>query len=260
MNLYRQNNRRGRRATQTATVLVIVLYFFDVLSGGLVRNVVRGASAPVYQIVASVFSRVDMIGAFSSRAALARENVRLENQIIALTAKAETVEILRQENAHLQALLNMTPPRSGRAARVITIRKASPYGTFMIDTGANTGIMAGDVVLIEGGFVVGTVTSTTANTAIVNELFASGNALDVVFEGTSAKIVGQGGGNAQAQIPRGIAIHEGSVAISHAYGGAPVGIVGKVTTDPASAYSVVYLRTPVNIDSVGYVYVASALR
>lgn len=244
---------------QVATLIVVALYLFDVLSGGLVRNLARGASAPLYQIASNVFSRVNMSGLFSSRATLARENAQLKSQVITLTPKAMAFDILKEENTHLQALLNMSQSNDGRVARVITTSKASPYGTFMIDIGASTGITAGDLALIEGGFIIGTITSTTAHTSLVNELFASGNALDVTLEGTSAKIVGHGGGNAQAQIPRGIEISEGSVAISSTYGGAPVGVVGKVTTDPASAYSIVYLRTPVNIDSVGYVYVVPAV-
>jgi cell shape-determining protein MreC len=196
-----------------------------------------------------------MSGVFSSRAMLASENAQLETQIIALTPKAAAFEILKQENAHLQALLNMPLSNDGRAARIITTGKASPYGTFMIDGGADTGIAVGDIVLIEGGFVVGTITSANARTALVSELFASGNSLDVLIGSTHVSVIGQGGGNASAQVPRGASAQEGDVAVALLYGGAPVGVVGKVVSDPASAYSVLYLRTPINIDAVKYVYV-----
>ena len=67
--------------------------------------------------------------------------------------------------------------------------------------------------------------------------------------------MGDGGGNAHASVPRGIPVHEGDAVIANAYGGRAIGVVGKVVSSPASAEQTVYMRLPVDLASLRYVYI-----
>ncbi len=241
--------RPGRSRLLIATFLVIALIGVDALFHGAIRNKVRvgavlasGWAAQVWDAVGGKGERIDGLGQMEERAA--------------------AYEAIKQENDELRALLSVVPsgggadPKMGITAPVVSSMRASPYGTFIIGAGSADGIVAGSIVLTSTGFVVGVVGESDLHTTIVREVFAPGAEVDIILRDAPGVARGFGGGNARITIPRGLTVAPGDPITVPGFGQRPVGVVGKVSSSSsASASEEVYVRLPVNLSALSFVYV-----
>ena len=261
MNSYRQNE--GRRRLFFATIFVFVVFGIDALFGGRVRGLVRAGGTYVFNAGAYALVRIADSGFFSSRRALSEDNRSLRERIAELEVRAAAVEVLKDENASLRAIARLAEIEKGITAPVISSVRSSPYGTFSIGAGADDGIIEGSLVTTGdsavGGFVVGQVSDVGRRTALVRELFAPNTSVAVVIRGASATALGRGGGNARAEVPRGLPVVSGDPVTSRLFGGRAVGVVGSVRSEPSSATSEVYIGLPVNLVALQFVYVISGI-
>jgi cell shape-determining protein MreC len=246
-----------------ATVFVIFLFCADWLSGGALRHVVRGAAETVSRPVFAVAHGIASSGFFSSRASLAAQNDALSQQIAQLQERAAYDAVLQSENDQLRSLSHLAQTPHGLTAPVISSVIASPYGTFLIGAGATDGVRAGDAVMSaqasgEGGFVIGEVSDVGAHTATVREVLAADAAVNIIVSGSPATLQGSGGGNGHLSLPRGARVAEGDAVIAPQLGGRAIGIVGSVASSSASAKEDVYVRVPVNLGALQFVYVVTS--
>lgn len=249
--------RSGRRRLFLTTVAVVCIVLADILSGGFIRAHVRTAVSTVWNAGTAVARSTGGSGYFSSRRALATENASLRQQLARYEERAAGYETLKAENDDLRALLRLAQVERGITAPVVSSLRASPYGTFLIGAGEND-VARGDLVVSEGGFVAGKVSDVSARTALVSEIFAAGASLDVRVAGANVVAEGHGGGNARAKVPRGIKLATGDAVTAPSLGGRAVGVVGSVKSDESSADQTVYIRLPVNLSSLAFVYVVRA--
>jgi len=240
------------------TLLVIVVFLIDLISGGTIRALAQNAAASIGGVSVRVFNAVKYSGIFHTRATLAAQNQALEAQIARYEAQAAAYKALQEENAQLATQAHLAQDNTGITVPVVSSLRSSPYGTFLIGAGSAEHIKQNALVLTDLGFVVGRVTDVSAHTSLVTELFASGKTVSALVAGANATLGGAGGSNARAQIPRGIAVTAGDIVTSGSVGGRPIGIVGKVESRPADAYSTVYMRLPQNIYSLRFVFVLSS--
>ena len=98
-------------------------------------------------------------------------------------------------------------------------------------------------------------TEVSERTALVMQVFAPNTSTEAAIGSVSLVVEGRGGGNARAQAPRDAAIGEGDVVVSSRFRGLPIGVVGSITGDPASAHKEVYIGLPVNLATLRFVYV-----
>ncbi|MCE9541003.1 rod shape-determining protein MreC [Candidatus Kaiserbacteria bacterium] len=194
-------------------------------------------------------------GYFVRQRTLATENLALKDELAQYREKAAGYDVLYQENMQLRTMLHLADKHQGITAPVVSSTGSSPYGTFLIGAGTNDPVREGDVVLTDGDFVVGLVTDVLGRTSAVRALFSAGVQTDVIIAGAAVTAVGDGGGNAHASVPRGIVVHEGDAVIAGIYGGRAIGVVGKVESAPTSADQTVYIRLPVDLSSLRYVYI-----
>lgn len=259
MNLYRQSSfsrpKTGRRALVIATLCALLILCADWLSGGIPRGLARGAVASVSSGASSSVDAVLRTGFFSSRASLAKDNAALRAELARLSAETVVVRMLEEENAALKALVSLVENRSGITAPVLSSFRASPYGTFTIGAGMEDGVRAGAVVSTEGGFVLGVVSEAGNNRSTVRAILAPSEAVDVLIGKTPGTIEGRGGGNASARVSRDAIVEEGDVVTAPTFGGRPVGVVGSIERSDSGAYADVFLRIPVNLDTLRYVFV-----
>lgn len=248
--------RTGRRRLLTATILVALLVIADALTGQHVRMLVRSLGEALWSETVRVRSAVFDSGYFASHRALAEENAALRDQAASLQERASGYDALQQENVLLRTFVHLAQIEKGITAPVISSVISSPYGTFAIGAGESDGVKSGSLVLTEGGFVVGVVSDVSAKSALVKEVFAGGARIDVSIGGTNAAAEGRGGGNARAELPRGVIVKAGDSVFAPSLGARPVGVVGKVDSDPASASQKIYIGLPVNTAALTYVYVA----
>lgn len=250
-----QKKDTGTRALLWATIAVIILLGFDFISGGVLRAVFRTASSYVWQAGSHTVSAVAESGVFSSRRQLAAANTSLQSELDAYHAQDAAQAALIAQNKELQALVNLAQKNPGVTVPIVSSTQPSPYGTFLIGAGTIDGIVLGDLVLTADGFVAGRISDVQKNSATVTELFAPTASLNATLAHATITLEGQGGENARAQMPRSLSVLIGDIVTSPAAGGLPVGVVGRVVADPASAYQEVYVRLPINLPAVRYVYV-----
>ncbi len=257
-NFYRQSSfarpKKGRRVLIIVTLFALLVLVADWLSGGLPRGITRSAVAGASSGVTSALDTTLNTGFFSSRASLARDNAALRNEIARLREEPAAAKILEEENASLRALTGLAESRGGITAPVLSSFRASPYGTFIVGAGRADGVVEGTVVVTEGGFVLGRVSEAGEKRSTVRALFAPGVEGDVLIGKTPASLEGKGGGNASARVSRDAPVLEGDAVTSPEFAGRPVGIVGGLERSDAGAHADVFVRIPVNLDTLRYVF------
>lgn len=256
-NSYLQRKRSPIKIAFILAIAVSVLFFgFDTLTGGFVRSYARTLSSLAWGSVASVGDSLDRTGFFATRRSLVEENNSLKDTIALYEEQSARYRALEVQNDALRDIASLVESeREGKAARVLSSFRTSPYGTFVIGAGERDGIARGDIVLTPGGFALGRITDLDAHTASVNALFAPGNMAEVIVGDVAFSVEGRGGGNARAEIPRGALIAKGDAAIVPEFGGRVAGIIGEIVSASSSATQTVFLRLPHNLDSLRFVYV-----
>lgn len=249
--------RSGRKRLIVATILAVGILFADIVSGGAIRAPVRAAGSVVWGVGASIGGVVYDSGYFSSHRTLAAENASLRQQLALYEERAAAYESLAAENAELRTISHLAEKERGITAPILSSMRASLYGTFLIGAGG-ADVSRGDIVVSDGGFVVGTIADASAGNALVKEVFAGGATVDVRIAGASVVAEGYGGGNARAKMPRGIIVAVGDAVNAPSLGGRAVGVVGSVESDSASAEQTVYIRLPLNLSALAFVYVVRA--
>jgi cell shape-determining protein MreC len=231
--------------------------------GGLLRDQLHAGSAQVSLWGERVGSVLKASGMFSSRRALQSKNELLSQRLAELEERAAAYAVVQSENEALRTLVRVVGTTtnqglSGVTAPIVSSLRSSPYGTFMIGAGAGDGIVRDSIVLTNGGFVVGIVSDTSVHTAVVTEIFSPQASFETLIGGALVTAQGRGGGNARAQVPRGLSINPGDAVIAPALGQRAIGIVGAVASSSASASQDVYIRLPINLASLQYVYIIPA--
>ncbi|MEK7155696.1 MAG: rod shape-determining protein MreC [Patescibacteria group bacterium] len=254
------NRARSRSLLVQALVvalLVSVAFFgFDTLTGGLVRSYARTTASLAWTASAGIISATDGNGFFATRRLLARENAALSERLALYEESMARFRALEDENEALRAIAQLAETEGdGLAARVLSSLGSSPYGTFVIGAGERDGVAEGSLVLTPGGFLLGTVSDADSHTASVRALFSPGSLVDLVAGNISFSAEGRGSGNARAEIPRDAKVAVGYVVSAPAYFGRPAGLIGTIESASSSATQTLFLRLPLNLDTLRFVYV-----
>ncbi len=191
-----------------------------------------------------------------SRASLVEENVRLRHEIESLRAEEWRTEALRRERDLLASVLHRASSTDALLlAYVLASPNFSPYDTLVVDTGADTGIFPGAKVIVDGGFVVGTITEVLPSSAIA-QLYSSPGVTKHVIVGSSripAVAHGVGGGNYRIELPKNTDIAEGDEVRVQGSVEEFLGVVERMIVDEKTGITTLYLRLPINmteLDSV----------
>ncbi len=251
------NRSSGRHRLLYITLLAVIILAADLVTHGSIRSYVRAMAARVTVSGDSGAAAVVNTGFFSTHATLAHENASLKAQIAQFQDQVSENAVLRDQNEQLHTLVNLAAEQRGMTASVVSSFLASPYDTFLISAHAPN-VANGDFVLSAGGFVIGRIANAGPQTSLVREVFASDSSVEGLVSGTDATIDGYGGGNARASLPRDVSVAVGDLVLVPTLGGRAVGVVGSVESSAASADQKIFIRLPVNLTSVRYVYVVPA--
>ncbi|OGG60958.1 hypothetical protein A3C86_00060 [Candidatus Kaiserbacteria bacterium RIFCSPHIGHO2_02_FULL_49_16] len=278
MNLFRRNNflqdrwaphtglpvrgtQTGRKHIFIATLIVCALFIVDAFSGGAVRSLARRAGSMVWQFSESIQKSIYESGFFSTRRVLIAQNLALTEQVAQLEGRSAAYRVLQDENANLREILKVAGisgrqnSTSGITAPIISSFRASPYGTVQIGAGKSDAVSPGNLVLSVENFVIGRVETVDEHTSLVKEIFAPSVSTDAVLHGIGVEVLGQGGGNAVADLPRQTSVGIGDPVISAALGSRAIGVVGNVSEDVGGSYKRVHIYLPVNLSILQFVYI-----
>jgi len=259
MNSYRRNDNRERSSLFGALLIVLLIatsiFGFDFFTGGILRAYTRTAGSIVWTAASGTAGAIDISGVFATKRSLAKENASLVERLSQSEEQQSRFKALEAENAALREMAHLAQSQEGVTARVVSAFRSSPYGTFIIATGKNDGIKAGSLVLTSGGFVLGSVTSVDERTATVQSLFAPGAETDFHVSDLAFTATGRGGGNTKANVPRDASVAIGDVVIAPTFGGKAAGVVGSIESASSSATKTLFIRIPVNLATLIFVYV-----
>ena len=232
---------------------------------GFALRPVQGALNDVATTVSGAFSAVGEIDRLhSDNASLRRENERL-------TAENLRTKTIEQENEDLTALLQLRNSFAYQtaAAEVIARDSSEARRSVTISKGTDAGIAVGDVVIAEGGALVGRVSQAGPNFAIVVLISDRSSTVIGQTETTAARgdVVGQLGGalimqniDSTDKVEPGEQVLTAGIQLA---GGIrspyPKGLLlGEVTDVKRDANSVVqtaYLQPTADLEKVAYVLV-----
>ncbi|HTR19058.1 MAG TPA: rod shape-determining protein MreC [Candidatus Paceibacterota bacterium] len=246
--------RIGRRRLFFVTLGALLVVLVNMASGGKLSAAARDIVAPVWGVGATIGNGIAQSGFFTSRSALEAQVAALQEELLQGQLQVAAFQVLQQENASLSQLTHLAQTSPGLAAPVTSSVISSPYGTFTVGAGRADGVAEGSLVLMQGGFVIGKVTQVQEHQSLVEQLFAPGVQTGVSIDGAQTVATGQGG-EAQALLPRGVAVSQNDPVLAPGFGNRPVGIVQHVDSNPANAQAGISIALPVSFASLQYVYV-----
>ncbi len=245
--------------------LLAVLLVLTVLRPPLptpLSDATHAIGAPLWQL------RSDVVGAaygaflsLESKQSLITENVALREETSALRRQTFQTKLLERENMELKALLGRKDADKNNDLLAVVLRgtDVTPYDLLIIDTGTGDGVVAGDLVTVDGDVAIGFVQEVFASTATVL-LFSAPREKTSVMIGTASSSVpavaeGQGGGTFLALLPREVSVAEGDPVSLSTLDNALFAQVERVEIDPADSFAHVYFKNPVNANTLRFVTV-----
>lgn len=161
-------------------LLIVVLLVVAILAvgqslrsggAGLLGNFSGAVRTPFQKVATAVVSRMEeLYGYIYEYDNLVHENDRLRATIADLENEIRANAQAAEENARLRELLNLQAKHTDftfESAKVVSWNASNWDSSFTISKGSDSGLEEGDCVITEYGVLVGTITETGSNWAIV---------------------------------------------------------------------------------------------
>jgi cell shape-determining protein MreC len=238
----------------TFLILLALSFFFPTFS----RNTAYTIARPFWflaDLITRPFPSIKNL--FASKNTLMAENLALQNEITILKLKEVDYDILFKENQDLKNELGRTDYTSRILGNILSKPPTSPYDTLVIDVGENEGVVLGSKVYLGGNVIIGSITSVTSHTSLV-ELFSTGGRTQeavLVRTGASYELTGKGGANLVLQIPKDTDVIWGDVFVYPSLSSSVIGSVYYIDSNSQSSFKTVHIRLFGNIFSSPRVFV-----
>ena len=253
-----RNKRKRSPSVVIATIVVVIILILNFFLPNALAGFFQTIARPFWKLGNGAEDQLASVGQYAqSKRALIAENERMQRELSAAEIRLQTLHLLAKENDELRALMGHGEDKSVILAYVLRAPGSSPYDTFVIDVGSNTGIMPGDVVTVEGVLPIGTVAEVYRTTALVRLYSSPGQETEVVIEGqdTHATAVGRGGGNFELKIPRDLAVTEGVNILLPNSSPHILGKVLSIEADVTHSLQTLLFRSPINFREVDKVLI-----
>ena len=249
MNYLSHVKKRKRYTWQKIAIIVAVCFIFGFLVKSLiVRSIVFSSNA----IGSSLYSFLPQ--GFKSNMELAIENNDLKNKVQTLSAENADRKALATENADLKFRFGRSDNKKIVYATVIQKPPISPYDTFILDAGTETGIIQNNIVVF-GSLAVGVIVE-VGNGYAKAELFSSpGKTFQAMLGSDNIQIEAKGVGNGsfEALVPLGTEVLPGDTLVLPAISLKVFGIVQKVEDLQEEGFKKIFFALPVNPNQIGAV-------
>lgn len=188
----------------------------------------------------------------------AGEVADLQAALASTSAALADRDRLAAENTQLRAELGRAGGAREVAAKVIVRPPGTPYDTLMLDVGAANGVAVGQEVRA-GALSIGVVDEVYGDTARAALYSAPGQSYQATVVTKTATVPaaleGQGGGSMVARIPAASDVRVGDRVEFPGLSGGIVGSVAAVNGNTTDTFTTIYVRLPVNIFELQYVYI-----
>ncbi len=264
-----------RRAVAFSLLLAASLVLMAISSSPGVtefQNAMSFALRPVQTGIHGVAETIsNTFAAFGEIQQLHSDNAALRRDVERLTLDNERAKAIETENEQLTALLQLRSSLDFEtaAAEVIARDSGETRRVVTLSKGTDAGIEVGDVVIAEGGALIGRVTQVGANSAAVTLVIDGSSTVSGETEASHARgeVVGQLGGalimqNIDSTIPVKAGEQVLTAGIQLAGGirspypkNLLIGVITDVRKDPNSVVQTAYLQPTVDLDQLQFVLV-----
>lgn len=196
-------------------------------------------------------------GSLKTPEQLLLQNEELKRQLEDASVRLATIQAIESENAELKTLMGRASTTPYILAAVLVRPPISAYDDLIIDAGRDHGFSTTSLVYTSGNIPIGKVSDVFDQTSKVILFSSIGQKFDVMIGPSHAPAVaiGRGGGQFQAEIPRGSHIVQGDTVTVSSLNGKPFGTVTSLISDPAQIFETVLFAPPVNIFNLRWVLV-----
>lgn len=168
------------------------------------------------------------------------------------------IQALKNENEQLKDMLNRKSEHDSRLLSVVLSRPPrTPFDELIIDIGADHGLSVGDLVYAEMDYIIGHVEVVHEKTATVKLFSAPGEKIDARIGSSSSPVTveGRGGGNFYIKLPKSITVYEGDPVSVAGINPIVLGSIESIDSGEGEAFSHIYFKLPVKLNSIHYVQV-----
>ena len=199
--------------------------------------------------------------ALQSKAALSAENESLRAELASTSATLADRDLLYQENLELKARLGRDASVRTTLAGILLRPPATPYDTLIIDAGSEDGVVKGALVSAGGTTLIGQIDAVYDTTARVVLFSAPGETYQALLMESASHgtvpvaVEGQGGGSLKTEVPANTQAAIGDAVVFPGVAGGLQSFVVAVEQHSGESFETLYLRLPVNIESLRFVEV-----
>lgn len=260
--------RRGRsiKITLGLLALLLILTFAGTGVQRLGAGVATGLARPFWRAsagTANIWRNFSAV--WKEKKQLVLENQDLQSKLESASLLASEAEHLRQENEDLRTALGrkQASPTPMMLARSLGAAYRGPFDLLTLDLGRNNSALAlkiGDRVTVLGNVWLGSIVQVSSGSSRVRLLTHAGLSTPALLgeDRTPILLVGRGGGNFLATVPRGLMIKAGEpVIVPDLSRDWLVAVVGAVESQENKTEQVLYLRAPLEASRLKYVTVLS---
>jgi cell shape-determining protein MreC len=186
----------------------------------------------------------------------------LQAQLASTTAALADRDALYSQNIELKKILGRPQTSTQVLAAVLLRPPGLPYDTLMIDTGADSNVVVGDLVFAAGTVAIGEVLDVYAHTSRVSLFSAPGRTYEaeVTPKATQGSVLpvslqGQGAGSFAGQVPAGSVAAVGDTILIPSLNNEVLGSIARIDAPSGSSFETLYVQLPINIFSLQYVQV-----
>ena len=185
-----------------------------------------------------------------SKQELLESNTLLEQELERFQADQVAFNALKERNNELLRLLGTTVNEQKVVAGVIKKPPFSPYDIYTINAGLEEGVAVGDLALFSDFVALGKVVRSNSTGAKIMLFSAPRHTTVMDMNDTSFEFIGQGGGTIRVDVPRDFEVVIGDTATVPGYRTYVAGTVQDISFKPQDSFKKVFLKVPVNIESV----------
>ncbi|MBP9855781.1 MAG: hypothetical protein KBC48_00525 [Candidatus Pacebacteria bacterium] len=260
-----QSRHYGWHISRRRAAALVIIFGLALFGQSLLR---RGLESPVavvtYPVLAlqKMFDHNRLVWSeyLSRQRSLTIENLRLKEENEQLKLESLSAKQTAENYRSLRASLGQYAPRLDQVlAQVLVTPERAPFDTVIVDLGKNNStrpIVRGHIAE-SGGVVLGEVVEVYPYSAKVRLFSSAGLELPVVVGPSKipATAIGRGGGNFIASMPRGVTVALGDLVTVPALGERVLATVGAVDNDPEEPLQKVYLKSPVNLFTLNWLWI-----
>ena len=195
---------------------------------------------------------------FSSRASYKRKIKELEENISLLQSEKFLLSVIQSENKELKDLLGKQETITETILSKILVKEnKNIYGTMILDQGENAGVVIGARVYADGVFALGEIVEVGKKSSLARLFSSSGVDTPARFSISNLEVMlhGRGGGSFSAYLPHNIVVLPEEIVSLTSKSTDVVAHFVSSNTDPRDPEQTIYLRTPVNINTLNFVQI-----